>query len=134
MNLKIYCDGGARGNPGPAAIGVMIYDAKGQLLRKIGRYIGSRTNNQAEYEAVIRGLKEALSYQPDEIDFYLDSELIVNQLKGIYKIKNQGLKPLYQTSRDLISKFKRVNFHHLKRKDNQEADRLVNQALNQAGF
>ncbi len=130
MKLKIYADGGAKGNPGPAGIGVVIYDDKGELLEEISRYLGKRTNNQAEYEAVYIALKSALKYKPERVDMFLDSELAVNQLSGIYKVKNQGIKNLFEKVKKLTRKFDLVDFHHVRRNSNKKADQLVNRAIN----
>ena len=132
MKLILYSDGGARGNPGPAAYGVAVYNAGGALLEKLKKYLGELTNNQAEYEGVIAGLSKASELQATEIDFYLDSELIVKQLKGEYKIKNEGLQPLAAKVLALTNKFSRVNFYHVRREKNQLADELVNEALDEA--
>ena len=132
MKLILYSDGGARGNPGPAAYGVAVYNAEGVLLEKLKKYLGELTNNQAEYEGVIAGLSKASELQATEIDFYLDSELIVKQLKGEYKIKNEGLQPLAAKVLALTNKFSRVNFYHVRREKNQLADELVNEALDEA--
>lgn len=135
MTLKINCDGGSRGNPGPAAIGVVIESSiKNQVSRieKISKYIEIATNNQAEYRAVLEALKwiEENIKSDFSADFILDSELVVKQLNGEYKIKNEGLKPLFNEIKSLIIKLGgRINFRHVKREENKEADRLVNKAL-----
>lgn len=132
MKFTLYSDGGARGNPGPAAYGVAIYDEAGRLVDTLKKYLGEATNNQAEYEGVVAGLAKAASLGASEVDFYLDSELIVKQLKGEYKIKNSGLQPLAAKVLALTNKFTRVNFHHVPREKNALADRLVNEALDEA--
>jgi ribonuclease HI len=122
-------DGGARGNPGPAAIGYVIHNQKGEVVEKFGKTIGQTTNNQAEYKALIAGLESALSLGVEKIICLLDSELIVNQMKGKYKIKEPGLKVLASDVLRLTAKFKAMDFQHVPREKNQLADELVNQAL-----
>jgi len=132
--IKIYSDGGARGNPGPAGIGIVVIsqkDKETKRLIEISKYIGETTNNQAEYQAVIGALSWVLENLKDvEIKCFLDSELIVEQLNQRYKIKNEGLKPLFWQVRDLILKLGgRVQFIYIPRDKNHEADRLVNLAI-----
>lgn len=140
MKITVHSDGGARGNPGPAAIGVTIEKEGGEMLAEISEYIGETTNNIAEYTAVLRGL-EVLEARPEVevsdvvIDWKLDSELVVKQLAGEYKVKNPGLRPLHQSIQDKKTNFPRLTFLHVRREENQEADRLVNEALDkQAGL
>lgn len=134
----VYCDGGARGNPGPAGIGVVIFSEKNKPLKRISKYIGETTNNQAEYRAVIAALNEIprLDRNPlvkPEIQVFLDSQLIVEQMNGRYKIKNENLKPLYWQIRDLIMQLGGgVVFEYIPREKNKEADKLVNEAIDQA--
>lgn len=135
MNLTIFTDGGARGNPGPGGLGVVV-NKDGKNIQKIAKFIGTATNNQAEYQAVIEALKwvkENIGDKSDfEIEFFLDSELIVEQLNQRYKIKNEGLKPLFWEVRDLVMALGgRVSFKYISREKNQEADRLVNVALDE---
>lgn len=128
----IYCDGGARGNPGPAAYGFVIYDSKGLKVYEEGRAIGKTTNNVAEYSAVISALKYVLSskYKVLSINFFLDSQLVAEQLFGGWKIKNENLRSLYFTIKDLEQKISaKFSYSHVPREKNQEADRLVNAAL-----
>ncbi|MGC9603559.1 MAG: ribonuclease HI family protein [Minisyncoccia bacterium] len=136
--LVIYTDGGARGNPGPAAIGVVIQeisDKRRGINKYYGEAIGNTTNNIAEYKALIFGLKKAKSLlggkkaEETEVEVRSDSELIVSQLKGEYKIKEEGLKPLFIDVWNLKQDFKSVSFVHIPREKNREADKLVNQAL-----
>lgn len=132
--IIVHSDGGARGNPGPSAIGVFVEDEKGEVLEEFSEYIGESTNNVAEYTAVLRGmmlLKARFGHQAKEIslDWKLDSELVVKQLAGEYKVKNPGLKPLHQEIQDLRIEFGGVTFSHVRREHNKEADRLVNEAL-----
>lgn len=131
--LIIYSDGGARGNPGPAAIGVVVYDSKMKELKRISQCIGSTTNNQAEYKALIVGLESAEKLGADQVICRLDSELVVKQLLGKYKVREETLKePMMQVLR-LKNKFKDVEFVHVRREKNKLADKLVNKALDKAG-
>jgi ribonuclease HI len=127
-NLIIYADGGSRGNPGQSGTGFVIYDDdKGELVRG-GEYIGVTTNNQAEYLAVKHALQQAQQFEPDEIKFFLDSMLVVNQMKGLYKIKNRDLWPVHQQIKDLSDGVD-VSFTHVKREKNEVADAIVNEVL-----
>lgn len=135
MPLTIYTDGGARGNPGPAGIGVVIYRGAERIAAQ-GEYLGDKiTNNWAEYEAVVFALVKALELElrGSDIDFKLDSLLVVEQLKGNWKIKEPSLKPQAEKVRGLLKEFGRVTFSHIPREANKEADALVNQALDAAG-
>lgn len=129
--LTIYTDGGSRGNPGPSASGFVIYDDKQTLLKAGGEYIGVTTNNQAEYTAVVLALKAASEFadQSSTITFNIDSLLVVNQMNGVYKIKNRDLWPLNQQIHELTKNFKRVTFNHVYREHNSEADAQVNKLL-----
>jgi len=127
--LIIYTDGGARGNPGPAAIGAILKDEGGKILAEISECIGEATNNQAEYRAVIAALHKAKELGAGELQFFLDSELVVKQLKREYKVKNDGLAPLFLQVHNLTVGFKKITFQHVRRELNVEADRLVNLAL-----
>jgi ribonuclease HI len=126
--LIIHTDGGSRGNPGPSAIGVVIFTSNREHLESFGKYIGETTNNQAEYAAVIEGLKAAEKYEPEEIHFYLDSQLVVNQLNGVYRVKNAEIIPVFAEAKKL-AEGKRVTFEHVMREHNQMADVEVNRAL-----
>jgi len=133
--LKIYTDGGARGNPGPAACGAVIKNEKEEIILEASKFIGIATNNQAEYKALILALEEVQNIftkeKPGEkhIECHLDSELVVKQLNREYKIKNEGLKPLFARARDLISSFDSVKFTYIPREKNKLADKLVNKEL-----
>lgn len=129
--MKLYTDGGARGNPGPAAAGVVLEDSSGKTVKELGLYLGEITNNQAEYKALILGLETAKSLNVTEVDCVLDSELVVKQLKGEYRVKNAGLKPLWIEVKDLEEKFNKVMYSHVKRHKNKDADRLVNEVLDE---
>ena len=127
--IIIFSDGGARGNPGPAGIGAVLYDSKKQVLVKISKYIGETTNNQAEYQALISALKKAKELGGQELDVFLDSELVVKQLNREYKVKNKELAPLFLEVYNLSLNFSKITFTHVYRENNKEADRLVNEAL-----
>ncbi|KKR14931.1 MAG: Ribonuclease H [Candidatus Falkowbacteria bacterium GW2011_GWA2_39_24] len=127
--LIIHTDGGARGNPGPAGIGVMIKDDKGKEVKTIAKYLGKATNNQAEYQAVLAGIEAAVKLKATEAEFYLDSELVVKQLNREYKVKNLELQPLFVKVYNHSLKFKKISFHHVRREQNKEADALANLAM-----
>lgn len=127
--LIIYTDGGARGNPGPAGIGVVIYDAARQEVATVSKHLGVATNNQAEYRAVIAALEKARAIGGQELEFYLDSELVVKQLKREYKVKNKDLAPLFLTIHNLSLSFRKISYTHVPRERNKEADRLANEAM-----
>ena len=127
--LIIFTDGGARGNPGPAGIGAVIYDKDKNVLVEISEYIGETTNNQAEYKAVVAAIKKSTELGASELDFYLDSELVVKQLKREYKVKNEGLAPLFVQVYNATLSFKKVTFTHVRREYNKEADKLANDAM-----
>jgi ribonuclease HI len=132
-SLVIYTDGAARGNPGPAAIGVIIRDESGNNVAGISRRLGITTNNQAEYRAIIAGLEKAISLGARRITIKSDSELAVKQLKGQYKIKNTALRPLYQEVVRLFGSFESVTVTSIPREQNSAADALANKALDAAG-
>jgi ribonuclease HI len=132
--LIIHSDGGARGNPGPAAIGVVITDATGQVVATISKTIGETTNNQAEYQAIVAGLEAAKKLKADEVACFLDSELVVKQLKHEYKVKNKELAPVFLKAHNLSVQFKKISFTHVRREQNKAADKLVNEALDKGQF
>ncbi|MDD4901684.1 MAG: ribonuclease HI family protein [Patescibacteria group bacterium] len=127
--LIIYTDGGARGNPGPAAIGAVLQNEAGETVAEISEYIGETTNNQAEYRAVIAAMEKAKKLGAEELQFFLDSELVVCQLNREYKVRDKGLAPLFMKIYNGSMSFKKVTFKHIRRELNVEADRLVNLAL-----
>ena len=131
--LIIYTDGGARGNPGPAGIGVVILDAKDEnkILGQYKKYIGETTNNQAEYAAVVLGLEKAKGMKVKEVEVRMDSELICSQLNGTFKIKNPEFQTSFIKIWNLRQSFKRVTFKYIPRTQNRLADKLVNQAIDQ---
>ncbi|KKR48689.1 MAG: Ribonuclease H [Candidatus Magasanikbacteria bacterium GW2011_GWC2_40_17] len=129
MQLFIYTDGGARGNPGPAAAGIVIKNVSGETISSFGEYLGETTNNQAEYRALIFALEKSMELGGSEITCFSDSELMVKQLNHEYKIRNVDLAPLFLKIHNLSIKFKKISFHHIVREKNKEADKLVNQIL-----
>lgn len=131
MKLIIYTDGGARGNPGPAGAGVVIFDENNKVISRHKKYLGTQTNNYAEYQALILALTEAVKLGADTLRINMDSELIVRQMQGKYKIKEPTLKILAGEALKLIGKFKNVEFHHVLREKNKEADKLVNEVLDE---
>lgn len=126
----IYSDGGSRGNPGPSASGFVILNSRHDVLHQGGMYLGITTNNQAEYHGVRLGLEKALEMGVKRVDFRVDSMLVVNQLNGVYKIKNRELWPINERVIELAGKFEKVTFSHIKREFNQLADGMVNKILN----
>ena len=127
--IKMFADGGSRGNPGPSASGYVLMDMEDNVLNEQGIYLGITTNNQAEYQAVKFGLETALKGGAREVSIYLDSLLVVNQMKGIFKIKNRDLWPIHAAIHDIIKQFKKVTFTHVPRELNKLADGEVNKAL-----
>jgi ribonuclease HI len=125
----IYADGASRGNPGPAAIGVVILDPAGREVHTVSRPLGRATNNQAEYKAAIAGLEAALGLGARDVELCMDSELVVRQLHGHYRVRNPRLIPLHKRLLDLRSRFQRVTVCHVPRGENVLADKLANQAL-----
>ncbi|MFZ6015971.1 MAG: ribonuclease HI family protein [Patescibacteria group bacterium] len=131
MNLQIFTDGGARGNPGPAGIGVVIIDmASGRTIDEISKYLGETTNNQAEYQAAITGLSRALELGAASVELIADSELLVKQCRGQYKVKNAELAKRFLELKNLETQLGgRVQYRHVKREFNKRADSLANQAM-----
>lgn len=130
VQAKLHTDGGSRGNPGAAAIGYLL-EITGQESIMHGEYIGQATNNTAEYTALIKGLEHALEEKVQSIECFLDSELVVRQLQGRYRVKEPNLKLLHQTARDLMSNFKTIKLTSIPREKNKVADKIVNEALDQ---
>ncbi|MCX6795240.1 MAG: ribonuclease HI family protein [Candidatus Falkowbacteria bacterium] len=129
MKLISFTDGGARGNPGPAGVGGVLYNDQKVLVEKLSRYLGETTNNQAEYRALIMAVEKAKDLGADELECFLDSELVVKQLNREYKVKNQELAPLFLKIHNLSLGFKKITFHHIPREKNKEADALANEAM-----
>ena len=132
LNVKkaiIFTDGAAEPNPGPAAIGAIIKDEQGRLIARISRRIGTTTNNQAEYRAIIAALEKAIELGARHADIYSDSELVVKQINGKYRVKKPTLKPLHQKVRQLLDNLEGFTVIHVPREQNAEADNLANEAL-----
>ena len=128
--LTIYVDGASRGNPGRAGAGVVVYaDRKDVPLKKIRQYLGRTTNNVAEYLALIYGLQEGLICRAKYLTVYMDSELVVKQIEGSYRVKNEMLKTLFNLVKHLRQGFEEVKIKHINRERNREADKLANQAI-----
>jgi ribonuclease HI len=127
--IKANIDGGARGNPGPAAYGVVIRNAKGEIIDEIAEYLGIQTNNFAEYSGLLAALDYAVREKYASLKVLSDSELLVKQMKGQYRVKNAGLLELYDRARALVGKLERFSIDHVLREYNREADRLVNKVL-----
>ena len=129
--IRLYTDGGSRGNPGPSATGVVLLDMDNNVLKRFGTYLGITTNNQAEYQAVLQGLRQSTKLGVRIVHVYMDSLLVVNQMKGIFKIKNRDLWPIHQAIKNEIAKFEKVNFTHVPREMNKLADAEVNKTLDE---
>ncbi|MFQ5956454.1 MAG: ribonuclease HI family protein [Candidatus Brocadiales bacterium] len=127
--LLVYTDGASRGNPGKAGIGVVICDRKQNVLEEISEYIGETTNNVAEYKALIRGLEKALKYGPKELEVFSDSELLVKQINGQYKVRAPSILPLYKEAKRLIGTLPKWKIQYIPREKNTLADALANMAL-----
>lgn len=129
MRLVLHVDGGARGNPGPAAVGVVLATPDGELVEERGERIGEATNNVAEYRAVLLGIERARELGATEIDIIGDSELVARQLDGSYKVKHPAMKPLHQEATAALAAFERWSIRTVPRAENARADELVNEAL-----
>lgn len=130
-SYRLHTDGGARGNPGPAGIGVVLATEDGEVVAKVSKGIGWATNNVAEYRALLEGLQLARSAGADTLKVFMDSELIVRQMKGLYRVKHAGLRQLHSEARSLMRTFQRVEFEEVPREQNSEADALVNEAIDE---
>jgi ribonuclease HI len=133
VKARLFTDGGARGNPGPAAFGYVLEAEDGTVLDARGEAIGVATNNVAEYRALIAGLEKALELGVDDLEVVSDSELLVRQMTGVYRVKNRGLMPLSVDAAALARQLGRVRYTAVRREENELADRLVNEALDAAG-
>ena len=129
MKLVVNVDGGARGNPGPAAIAAVVQGADGAVLEERGERIGEATNNVAEYRALLLGIERGAALGASEIELVGDSELIVKQIKGEYKVKDAGMRELHAEAKRALAGFERWSIRHVRREHNAEADRLVNRVL-----
>ena len=128
--IVIFSDGGSRGNPGPSAAGYVMFNSRQEAIAEGGEYLGITNNNLAEYHGVRLGLEKAIELGYRKVSFKLDSMLVVNQMRGQYKIKNRELWPIHERIRALMTQFDRVSFTHVNRKFNQLADGMVNKTLN----
>ena len=129
MRVTVHVDGGARGNPGPAAVGVVIYDENGTIIDEVGERIGHATNNVAEYRAMMLGIERALALGADDLDLVGDSELIVHQVRGEWRVKDAGLRALHAELTGTLAGVPKWSIRHVRREQNAAADRLVNEAL-----
>ena len=127
--IKMNIDGGARGNPGPAAYGVVVRNTKGEVIAELAEYLGAQTNNYAEYSGLLAALEYAVREKHSSVKVFSDSELLVKQMKGQYRVKSPGLLELYERARALVRKLERFSIDHVLREYNREADRLVNKVL-----
>jgi len=127
--ITVNVDGGARGNPGPAGIGIVVRDGSGEVLEEVGEKIGEATNNVAEYRALLRGIELAAAHGASDLELVGDSELVVRQVEGRYKVKNAGMKQLHEEVRRALREFDSWSIRHVRRESNADADRLVNAAL-----
>ena len=132
--FSLYFDGASRGNPGPASLGGVIYDSLNEEKINYKKAIGVATNNYAEYQALLAGLKICIKYNINEVNVYGDSKLVIEQVKGNWKVKSETLKPLYDEIKKCITPefFKKITFNHVRRNLNKRADELANLALNNA--
>ena len=137
MDVRIYTDGGSRGNPGPAASGAVIKELvngkEGKILAEVMKYLGKTTNNQAEYTAIIIGLEKARELGVSTVELYMDSELATKQLNGEYKVKHPEIAKRFLEVKNLLHDFDDVWFTHIRREKNKEADALVNKCLDEEG-
>jgi ribonuclease HI len=132
VKVVVHVDGGARGNPGPAAIGIVVSDADGRLVEEVAEAIGETTNNVAEYRALLRGLERARALGADEVEVIGDSELVAKQISGQYKVKHAGLRPLHAEALQSLANFAGWSVRTVPRAQNSAADALVNAALDTA--
>jgi ribonuclease HI len=132
VKATLFADGGSRGNPGPAASGAVLYAEDGAVLAEVGEYLGIATNNVAEWNALAIGLRRARELGVDEIEIRMDSELVVRQVTGVYRVKHADLVPIHTKTKVLLREFKRYAIRHVPRKENAAADAVVNQTLDTA--
>jgi len=125
----VNSDGGSRGNPGPGGVGIVVRDPSGEIVARGGSYLGKVTNNIAEYEGLLWGMRAARALGANEVRLRADSELVVKQMRGEYRVKNEGLKPLFVQGQALARTFDSVVFEHVRREANAEADALANEAM-----
>jgi ribonuclease HI len=127
--VTVNVDGGSRGNPGPAAIGVVLRNGGGEVLEEVGERIGETTNNVAEYRALLKGIELAAAHGATDLELIGDSQLVVRQVEGRYKVKNAGMKELHEQVKRALRDFDSWSIRHVRRAENADADRLVNEAL-----
>lgn len=127
--MTIFADGGSRGNPGPAASGAVLFDEGGAVVGEVGTFLGIATNNVAEWTGLITGLEAAIELGAQDVAIRLDSELVVKQLSGAYRVKHEGLIPLHARAKTLLRRFASADIRHVPRAQNKAADALVNQVL-----
>ncbi|WPB79525.1 ribonuclease HI family protein [Archangium violaceum] len=130
-SLKLFSDGAARGNPGPAGAGAVLVDPEGRVVARLGRFLGVQTNNYAEYMGLLLGLKHARSLGVKELEVLADSELLIRQLQGRYQVKSPTLRPLYEEASELLEQFSRVRLTHVPREKNKAADEMSNRAIDE---
>ncbi len=131
IRARLYSDGAARGNPGPAGAGAVIVNPQGQVVARVGKYLGENTNNYAEYMGLILGLKRARAMGIRELEVLADSELLVRQLNGEYQVKAENLRPLFEEARQLLAGFPGVALRHVPREENEAADEMSNRAIDE---
>ncbi|ADL12237.1 ribonuclease HI family protein [Acetohalobium arabaticum] len=131
MELNIYTDGASRGNPGPGGIGVLIKDGSNNIKEELADYIGEATNNEAEYQAIIAGLKKARELNSESISLFSDSQLVIKQLTGEYRVRSEKLKPYYLEIKELLQDLPDCDFQHIPREENHKADELANLGIDQ---
>jgi len=129
--LRIHVDGASRGNPGDAGFGVHVTDPDGEVVAELYGHLGRATNNVAEYQGLLHAMRWALARGAGSVDIFSDSELLVRQMAGRYRVKNPGLQPLYREASELLSRFTRARITHVRREQNREADALANRALDE---
>jgi ribonuclease HI len=129
MEITMFADGGSRGNPGPAACGAVLYDSEGSVVREVGIFLGVATNNVAEWQGLIAGLEAAHILGAKSVKVRLDSELVVKQIRGEYKVRQPHLIPLHAKAKKVLQHFTQVDIQHVRRNQNAAADALVNQVL-----
>lgn len=133
QKITLETDGASRGNPGLAGAGVIIKDEQGRTIETIGKFLGRATNNQAEYQALITGLEAVARHNPSAVTVQMDSELVVKQMNGEYRVRHPEILPLYSQAVELVSSLPRVNFVHVRREKNPGADRIANIAIDSRG-
>lgn len=131
VRLKIFSDGAARGNPGPAGAGAVILSPDGATVARLGRYLGEATNNCAEYNGLLLGLRRALELGATEVEVYADSQLVIRQLAGQYRVRNEALRPLFDEALWLLKRFRKHSLHHIPRERNGAADEMSNRAIDE---